>query len=169
MPSRVLAFILLAAAFAPAVAEEGEVWSAMPAEGGGHAVVFGVPGDAESMSFHAQCPAKGEPVDIWYHAEREVLPGQKRDADGTRQRLEPVAVAVVVDGRRFDYQDAAAQPEELYGGNEITWSTTAGDPLFEAMKAGSRLSLEIAGKAGDTISLKGSAKPLGMLTAACRN
>jgi hypothetical protein len=168
MPSRLLAFVLLASAVAPAVAAEGEVWSAMPAEGGGLAVLFGVPGDAESMSFHAQCPAKGEPVEIWYHAEREVLPGQKRDAGGTRQRLEPVAVAVVVDGRRFDYPGAAVQPEELAGGNEVTWSTRPDDPLFEAMRSGRTLSLMIAGEAGGSISLKGSAKPIATLIAACR-
>lgn len=157
----------LALPFTAAPASADEIWFGHATPGGGHAVMLADPDDGESLRFVARCESPGGPVSVLYMSERERVPGQQTGADGMRQPAEGLAVAVIVDGQRFDHASARAQPEEMYGGNEITWTTQIDDPLFPALIRGSEMALAIGEEPADAASLRGSAGPVRAFVAGC--
>jgi hypothetical protein len=156
---------LMLTALLAGAANAGE-WNGHPTPKGGYQVIFG-DDDAESALFQAWCDTPGADIRLWYLTERETFAGQERAGNGLREHLEALSIALRVDGTVFPYRNAKAQPEEMYGGNEITWATHASDPLFQALADGMSLSLVVEGEESDWISLRGSSRPFSSFRSHC--
>lgn len=151
---------------APAVmAQEKAKWHTVT-EGRGVSVVFGVPGDAESVVFRLACKDRGAPVQFWYLSDQSTLPRQSTRRDGTRVEVGAVKIVVEVDSISHQYT-GRGQPEEMYGGHEIVWSASAQDALFKSLSQGRSATFVIGGKREKPINLKGSLPHLQKLQDKC--
>jgi hypothetical protein len=147
-------------------AAQADEWFGYPIPQGGYQVSFGAD-DGESTLFHAWCETPGADVRLWYLADRETVAEQAHGANGMREPVDGLSITLLVDGHAFSYQDASARPEEMYGGNEIIWTTALADPLIQALADGLTLSLVIDGEEGDRISLRGSSHPFSTFRSNC--
>ncbi len=151
---------------APAVtAQEKAKWHSV-AEGSRVSVVFGVPGDAESVVFRATCEKRGAPIQFWYLSDQSTLPRQSTRRDGMRAEVGAVRIVVEVDTVSHQYT-GRGQPEEMYGGHEIVWSASAQDGLFRSLLQGRLATFVIGGKREGPITLKGSLPHLQKLQEKC--
>ncbi len=122
---------------------------------------------AEDVQFIAQCEAGT--LDVTYMApdRAQIAAGTETACGGERPCREKLPATLLVDGKATAVT-ARAQPEEMYGGYEIHFLMKASDPFWTAMARGRKLALTIDGNTGEALSLKGVAKPLGKLLAACK-
>lgn len=164
----VVSVILLPLTLAWLPAHAAPAWRHGPDGAGGFEVYFGEAEEDEKIPFIAACDRPGMPIRIWYLVERGRISHQPANERGLRQSIENLAVALLIDGKRFPFRNARAEPEETYEGNEIVLLLDAKDPLFPALANGARLSLEIEGSVSDTLSLTGSFGPFDRLINFCR-
>jgi hypothetical protein len=168
LPILLTALALLAATALPGpAAQAAQAWRYESDGVGGYEVYFGEAGEDEKIPFFAACAQPGRPIGIWYLIERSRLSQQAVDAQGRRRKVESLGVVLVVDGRRFAYPDARAEPEETYDANIVVLTLDAGDPLFAALARGTRLSLEVDGSESDALPLTGSFGPFTRLLGYC--
>lgn len=160
--------VLLPLTLAWLPAHAAQAWRHGPDGAGGFEVYFGEAEEDEKIAFIAACDGPGMPIQIWYLVERGRLPHQPLNERGLRQKIENLAVTLLIDGKRFPFHNARAEPEETYDGNEIVLLLDAKDPLFPALANGARLSLEVEGSVSDTLSLTGSFEPFVRLINFCR-
>jgi hypothetical protein len=164
----VVSAVLMPMALAWPPAHAAPAWRHGPDGAGGFEVYFGEADEDERIPLIAACDKPGMPIQIWYLIERGRLLHQSVNERGLRQTIENLTVTLVIDGKRFSFHDARAEPEVTYDGNEIVLLLDAHDPLFPALANGSRLSLEIEGSVSDTLSLTGSFEPIARLINFCR-
>jgi hypothetical protein len=164
----VAAALLVPLAPAGLPAQAAPAWQDGPDGEGGYEVYYGDAGEDEFLPFIAACDRPGLPVRVWYFHDRARFAGQGLDARGLRQTLEPVSATLLVDGRRFTFADARAEPEATYDGNEILLLLKADDALFHALARGAQVSLEVEGAETGALPLDGSFQAFTRLVAFCR-
>jgi len=130
-------------------------------------LVYGIPGDGDSVLFSAMCPVGTGPYELAVHASVETVPGITVAADGTRNSLQAAKVSFSVGGRTFSYDGAAVQPDDLNGGLEIDIQIAADDPFMAALDSGDALHVVLAGKQAGSIPLHGIKAPLATLLKKC--
>lgn len=121
----------------------------------------------EDVDFLASC--EGGILQIIYMApdRTKLTSGTKAACESERPCREKVPVTLLVDGKATQIE-ARAQPEEMYGGYELHFTLAPQHPFWTLMAGGKALSMKIDGKVGEKLPLKGVAKPLGKLLAACK-
>lgn len=148
------------------------VWST--AWSGAEYVINGaVDNEPESAMFLARCePAKPSAekigVHLWFSIDRELFPGQRKDADGMRKPYHPRQVAVIVDGKPYDVSGTTLTPEENTGGHELSLEVTLDSPLLGALRNGKTVSARVDDFTTAPLSLKRAGKKFDDFAVKCR-
>jgi hypothetical protein len=91
------------------------------------------------------------PIEVWWHADVEKVPGMRVHSDGTRDAVTDRTVRIIIGGKEFE-QTAKLQPEEMSGGLEVTFN--ASREFFETLISADNATLKVLNEEGATIPIK---------------